>query len=291
MYGLTFKIFAVGATLLLLPGLAPTAQARQRPGRCVKRDRLVPLKYLHGGQVFIPAALSCGGVAPVVVLLHGNNQSNDKNPSLGGGRNLDGLVSKYVAGRMIWPVVLAEPTHHGACSPEARAGGLPPVFGPPFSFVVYKRMLEEALRKHGIRPRSYSLLAHSGSGCCQGGGIYAATQVFPRIFVFGTSDTCYGSPFYADFIVKRFTGTRTRVLNTCRGISAYPSYREYERRLVTKRPMSFRPCDARYYTSCKRHPKHFWYAYVTKPTTVTSHNQVFTEFVKSVLFKFFRRGR
>lgn len=289
MHGSSTRLLAPAAALLLLAGFLPAAEARGRPSRCVKRDRLVPLKYLQGGQVFIPAAISCGGVAPVIVLLHGNNQSNDKHPSLGGGRSLETLVSKYVAGRMVWPVVVAEPVHHGACSPEARAGGLPPVFGPPFSFAVYKKKLEEVLRKHGIQPRNFSLLAHSGSGCCQNGGIYAASAVFPRIFVFGTSDTCYSSPFYADFIVKRFTGTRTRVLNTCRGISAYPSYREYEKRLVTRRPTSFRPCDARYYLSCKRHPKHFWYAYVTKPTTVTSHNQVFTEFVKSVLFKFFRR--
>ncbi|MDY0000590.1 MAG: hypothetical protein RBU30_04790 [Polyangia bacterium] len=284
-------ILGASLGLLLLLGLASEAQARRRSGRCLKRDRLLPLKYLQGGQVFIPAALSCGGEAPIVILLHGNNQSNEKNPSLGGGRNLETLVGKYVAGRMIWPVVLAEPTHHGACSSEARSSGLPPVFGPPFSFHVYRKKLEELLRKNGIKVKSISLLAHSGSGCCQNAGIYAAAAVFPRIFVFGTSDTCYGSPFYADFIIKRFSGTRTRVLNTCRGVSAYPAYREYEKRLVTSRPVSFKPCDGRYYSSCKRHPKQFFFAYVTKPTTVTSHNQVFTEFVKSVLFKFFRRKR
>lgn len=283
----------LGSMLLLaiLLGLASApAQARRRR-RCVRRDRLVPLHYLQGGQVFIPARISCGGTAPVIILLHGNNQRFDRHPSLGGGRHLERLVSKYVRGRMVWPVVLAEPVHHGACAKADKRHGLPDVFGPPFDFRVYRRKLQALLRRHGIRVRSWSLLAHSGSGCCPGGGIYAASRVFRRVYVFGTSDTCYGSPFYADFILKHFSGTRTRVLNTCRGISAHPDYRAYERRLVGRRPRRFRPCDARYYKRCLRSRSHFFYAYVTKPTTVQSHNQVFTEFVKTVLFKFFRRRR
>lgn len=279
-------LFSV-ALLVFLCGLG--LEAMGAPGRCVKRDRVVPLNYIDGGQIFVPAALSCGGEAPVIVLLHGNNPSGNKHPSVAGGRHLEKLVGKYVAGRMIWPVVLAEPVHKATCSKDAAARGLVPVFASPFSFVSYRKQLGAALGKLGIKPRSYSFLAHSGSGCCANGGIYAAAQVFPRIFVFGTSDACYASSFHASFIVKRFSGTRTRVLNTCRGIAGSSTYRAYERQLVTGRPTTFRPCDPLYYVSCKRHPKYPWFAYVTKPTTVTSHDQVFTEFVKSVLFKFFRR--
>jgi len=282
-------IFLLGTLWLATSFALPPAEARHRRRRCVKRDQLLKLNYTHGGQVFIPARLACGGTAFVIILLHGNNQRLDRHPSLGGGRHLERLVSKYVRGRMVWPVILAEPVHHGACAKASKRHGLPAVFGGNFNFTVYRRKLRHLLRQHGIKVKSWSLLAHSGSGCCPGAGIYAAARVFRRIYVFGTSDTCYGSPFYADYIVKRFTGTRTRVLNTCRGIASHPSYKHYERRLVTRHPRHFRPCDTRYYKYCYRNPRRFWYAYVTKPSTVRSHNQVFTEFVKTVLFKFFRR--
>jgi hypothetical protein len=275
-------------TLLAWAFVAPTAEARRR---CVKRDRMVKLNYTHGGQVWIPRRVSCGGTAFVVILLHGNNQRLNRHPTLGGGRRVERLVSKYVRGRLIWPVILAEPVHHGACAKAAKAKGLPPVFGGRFSFAVYKKKLQRLLRKRGIKVKSWSLLAHSGAGCCAGAGIYAAARVFKRVYVFGTSDACYGSRFYTDFVHKRFGGKRTRVVNTCRGIDAHQDYQAYERRLVGKRPRRFRPCDRRYYKRCLRNRRRLWYAYVTKPRTVRSHRQVFTEFIKTVLFKFFRNRR
>lgn len=270
---------------VLLAGLSTRADARRR--RCLKRDKLVKLKYKQGGQVWIPRRISCGGTAPVVILLHGNNSSLDRHPSLGGGRHLEKLVSKYVRSRQIWPVVLAEPIHHGSCS-KSR-GGLPSVFGQGFSFKIYRQKLAKLLRKHGIRVRSWSLMAHSGSGCCPGAGIFAAVKAFPRLFLYATSDTCYGSPFYANFIVTNFLRKRTRVVNTCRGAAGYPAYRRYEKTFIGKRPQRCGRVDQRYYKRCRKRRGKRWYAYVTKPTTVTSHNQVFKEIVKTLLYKFFRR--
>jgi hypothetical protein len=270
---------------VLLAGLADRADARRQ--RCRRRDKLVKLKYTHGGQVWIPRRISCGGTAPVIILLHGNNKSLDRHPSLGGGRHLEKLVSKYVRGRMIWPVVLAEPIHHGTCS--KRRGGLPAVFGQGFSFKVYRKRLTRLLRKHGIRVRSWSVMAHSGSGCCPGAGIFAAVKAFGQLYLYATSDTCYGSPFYANFALRHFLRKRTRVVNTCRGVAGYPAYKRYEKTLIGKQYQRCGHIDRRYYKRCrKRRGKHF-YAYVTKPTTVQSHNQVFKEIVKTLLFKFFRR--
>lgn len=261
------------------------AQAKRR---CRKRDRLVPLKYTHGGQVFLPRRISCGGTAPVIILLHGNNPRLDRHPSLGGGRKLEKRISAYIRKRFIWPVVLAEPVHHGTCQKKGKRGGLPVVFGGRFSFRIYRKKLARLLRRHGIRVRSWSVVAHSGAGCCPGAGIFALAKVFPRLYLYGTSDTCYSSPFYATFPAKRFARTRTRVVNICRGHPSYPGYRRYERLLLGRRPRRFR-CDGTYYKRCVKHPSKRWYAYVTKRATVRSHTQVLTEFMKTILFKFFRR--
>jgi hypothetical protein len=270
---------------VLWVGLTTDAAARRR--RCLRRDKLVKLKYTHGGQVWIPARIACGGTAPVIVLLHGNNAALDRHPSLGGGRHLEKLVSKYVRSRQIWPVVLAEPIHHGTCS--KNRGNLPSVFGQGFNFKVYRQKLTRLLRKHGIRVRSWSLMAHSGAGCCPGAGIFAAVQAFPRLYIYATSDTCYGSPFYANFIITHFLRKRTRVVNTCRGAAGYPAYKRYERTFIGKRFASCGRIDPNYYARCRRRPHKFWYAYVTKPTGVKSHNQVFQEIVKTLLYKHFRR--
>ncbi len=273
------------AAAVLLSGLTPSAEARRR--RCRKRDKLVKLKYTHGGQVWIPRRISCGGTAPVIILLHGNNKSLDRHPSLGGGRRLGKLVSKYVRSRQIWPVVLAEPIHHGTCS-KSR-GGLPSVFGRGFNFRVYKKKLKRLLRKQGIKVRSWSIMAHSGSGCCPGAGIFAAVKAFPRLFLYATSDTCYGSPFYANFIVTNFLRKRTRVVNTCRGAARYKPYKRYEKTFIGKRHQRCGRIDGKYYKRCRKRRGKRWYAYVTKPRGVTSHNQVFKEIVKTLLYKFFRR--
>jgi hypothetical protein len=268
---------------VLLAGLTTGAEARRR---CRKRDKLVKLKYTHGGQVWIPRRISCGGTAPVIILLHGNNKILDRNPSLGGGRHLERLVSKYVRGRMIWPVVLAEPIHHGTCS---KGRTLPAVFGRGFSFHVYKKKLSRLLRRHGIRVRSWSIMAHSGSGCCPGAGIFAAVRAFPRLHLYATSDTCYGSPFYASFILKTFLRKRTRVVNSCRNVAKSAHYKRFEKAFIGKRPQRCGRVDRRYYKRCRKRRGKRWYAYVTKTTGVTSHNQVFKEVVKTLLFKFFRR--
>jgi hypothetical protein len=273
------------ATAVLLVTLSTDADARGR--RCRKRDKLVKLKYKQGGQVWIPARISCGGTAPVIILLHGNNKSLDRHPSLGGGRRLGTLVSKYVRSRQIWPVILAEPIHHGACS--KNRGGLPSVFGQGFNFRVYRKKLARLLRKHGIKVRSWSLMAHSGSGCCPGAGIFAAVKAFPRLYLYATSDTCYGSHFYANFIVTNFLRKRTRVVNTCRGAAGHATYKRYEKTFIGKRYQRCGRIDPRYYKRCRKRRGKRWYAYVTKATGVTSHNQVFKEIVKTLLYKFFRR--
>ena len=275
--------------LAIFASSLPSADARRRRRSCRKRDKMVKLHYTHGGQVWIPRRISCGGTAPVIILLHGNNASLDKHPSLGGGRHLEKTVSKYVRAGWIWPVVLAEPIHHGTCS--KNRGKLPPVFGWGFDFKKYKRKLTKLLRKHGIRVRSWSVMAHSGSGCCRGAGIFAAVKAFPRLFLYATSDTCYSSPYYADFIVKHFRRKRTRVVNTCRGAARYSFYKKYEKTFIGKRPQRCGRLDKTYYKYCRKRRGKRWYAYVTKFKTVKSHSQVFREVVKTLLFKFFRRKR
>lgn len=260
------------------------SRRRTRTRRCRRRgDKLVKLKYLHGGSVWIPAEARCGGRFPVVVLLHGNNTSRERIKSLGGGRHLEKWARRYLNGKLIRPLILAEPIHFGACAPPARRKGLPYLFTGRFRFDQYRKLLEAKLRRHGIRASSWSFIGHSGAACCLTMGMFAIQKVWPKIRVWASADGCYNGQLQAATVMQQFDGKRTKVINACRGYPAYKGYKKYERTLLTRRAQTVR-CDKRYYKTCRRHPVKKWFSYVTQFTSPADHGKVLVELFKTLVF-------
>ncbi len=266
-------------------------RTRRRSRRCRRLgDRLVKLKYLQGGSVWIPAEARCGGSFPVVVLLHGNNTSRERTKSLDGGRHLERWARRYLNRKLIRPMVLAEPIHFGACAPPARRKGLPYLFAGRFSFARYRKLLEATLRKNGIRASSWSFIGHSGAACCLTMGMFAIQKVWPNIRVWASADGCYNGDIQAVGVARLFAHKATKVINACRGYPAYRGYRRYERTLLTRSAKDVR-CDKRYYKTCRRHPSKRWYSYVTRFSSPADHGKVLVELFKTVVFHDFPSSR
>jgi hypothetical protein len=252
--------------------------------RCRRRgDKLVGLKYLHGGAVWIPAEARCGGRFPVVVLLHGNNTRRERIKSLGGGRNLEKWARRYLNGKLIRPLILAEPIHFGACAPPERRAGLPYLFTGRFRFDKYRKLLEAKLRRYGIRASSWSFIGHSGAACCLTMGMFAIQKVWPKIRVWASADGCYNGQLQAATVMQQFDGKATKVINACRGYPAYRGYKKYERTLLTRKAQPVR-CDKRYYKTCRRHPVKRWFSYVTQFSSPADHGKVLVELFKTLVF-------
>ena len=276
---------AVGWFLVALVAAVLWPERASARRRCHKRaDILLPLKYRDGGQVWIPREAACGGRFPVMILLHGNNPEGIQHNFLGGGRNIDAIARKYLDGRYIVPVILAEPVHRAEC--KKGGGSLERLWADSFSFRTYRRLLLRALRKYRIRPSSWSVIGHSGAGCCPGAGVFAAARVFRPLKVWATADTCYANPKMWSIPIQRFRGTATILYNSCRGEPVYPGYRVYARHMYTARPRRIR-CDRHYYRECVKHPYRPWYGLVVRHDTVKGHEAVPTELIKTILWRHF----
>jgi len=273
----------VGILSGLVALAAPAGESEARSRRCRRADKLVQLKYLHGGSIWIPSEARCGGRFPVVVLLHGNNTSRERVKSLGGGRHLERWARRYLNGRLIRPLILAEPIHFGACAPPARRKGLPYLFTGRFRFDKYRKLLEAKLRRHGIRASSWSFIGHSGAACCLTMGMFAIQKVWPRIRVWASADGCYNGQLQAATLMQQFDGKPTKVINACRGYPAYKGYKKYERTLLTRKANPVR-CDKRYYKTCRRHPVKRWFSYVTRFASPADHGKVLVELFKTLVF-------
>lgn len=272
--------------------IRPTSRGRttrSRGRRCGLKDRTIPLKYVHGGQVWIPREAGCGGTYPVIVLLHGNNSFGRHFKYIGGGKAIDKIARSYLNGGFIEPVILAQPIHQAVCRHASRRDGVDLLWGGNFDFKVYRSLLLKVLHKNRIRPRSWSFIGHSGAGCCITSGLFAAAELWKDIKVWATADTCYGSS-YASVPRKRFAKSSTIVYNACRGADAYSGYPVYARMMFTGQPLST-SCDSTYYKRCIRHPTHPWYSFVTKPKTVQGHGPVVTELAKTILWRHFPSRR
>ncbi len=264
---------------------------QRRSRRCRRRgDLRVPLKYLQGGAVWIPSEARCGGSYPIIVLLHGNNTARETVKSIGGGRNLDRWTRRYLNGKLIEPVILAEPIHFGACAPAARRKGLPYLFTGRFSFREYRRRLERVLRKHHIRPKSWSFIGHSGAACCLQMGMFAIKKVWPKVKIWASADGCYSGALQATALLHQFEHSHTKIFNACRGRLAYHNYRGYERTLLTRHAKTVR-CDSTYYKRCRKHPDRPWYSFATQFTGPEKHSKVLVELFKTVVFHQFPSTR
>jgi hypothetical protein len=266
---------------LALAAAAPTWAAK--PSRCRARDEFVPIKHGDGGGVWIPREVACGGGAPVIVMLHGNNSDHQSPVSLGGGRSLEELARTLISERRVRPVILAEPVHFRACGTG--------LYDARFDFAAYRMKLERVLAARHIRVQSYSVTGHSGAGCC--GGVYRAAEAFGPLRLLGLIDTCYGGDHFWRDAHEHADGRGTIVLNVSRGEPGYPHYREFEHRLLGPTPVAV-GCDAQLYRRCLRSPTHPYYSLTTTRVDGAYHGEIPTDYYRTMLPRFFpvrRPGR
>src|SRR5579883_201424 len=215
--------------LLLLSG-TPAQAAKvgkgakaKKVGKCKRQDRLLPLRYLNGGAVWIPKEVSCGGLASLIVVLHGNMFDWDPHPNIGGGRNLQDYARAFLDRHLIRPVVLAEPVHKSYC------GGHGDLYSGAFDFSIYRQKLMALLKENHVRVRDVSVIGHSGAGCCSDAGVFRAAQIWPQLYLFGTIDTCYNDSYYSIRPRQLFAKKKTILLNVTRGAPVYSGFGDYAR--------------------------------------------------------------
>jgi hypothetical protein len=259
--------------------LAAEAAAKVKPKpRCAPRDEFVPIAHGDGGGVWIPREVACGGAAHVVVMLHGFNSDRVKHVSIGGGRLLEDHARALLDARRVRPVVLAEPVHFRVCG-----NGL---YDDAFDFPGYREKLDKVLKGRHIRVQSYSVTAHSGSGCC--GGAYRAAQAFAPLRFLGLIDTCYGGDHYFHAPHDNLDGRGTVVLNVSRGEPGYPGYRRFEDRLLGPDPVGV-GCNTEVYRRCLRSARRPYYSFSTVRLDGPYHGDIPTDFFRTMLLRFFGR--
>jgi hypothetical protein len=261
------------------PKAAPAAKPAKAT-RCQPRDEFVPIAHGDGGGVWIPKEIACGGRAPLLIMLHGNNSDRTSHVSIGGGRALDDLARELIGDRRARPVLLAEPVHYRVCGTG--------LFNEAFDFRSYRAKLEQALAARHIRVQSYSVAGHSGAGCC--GGVYRAAEAFGPLKLLGLIDTCYGSSVFSRSVHEYFDGRGTIVVNASRGEPGYPHYREFEQEVLGARPIAVH-CNNEVYRRCLKHARRPYYSYTTTRTEGSYHGGIPTDFYRTVLTRFFPHDR
>jgi hypothetical protein len=257
---------------------APRTRA-SRPPRCQPKDEFVPLAHGDGGGVWIPKELACGGRAPVVIMLHGNNSDRVGHVSLGGGRTLEELARALMDEQEIRPVILAEPVHFRSCG-----GGL---YGESYDFPGYRAKLEKLLASRHIQVQAYSVMGHSGAGCC--GGVFRAAEAFGPLKLLGLIDTCYTSSNYARDVHEYFDDRGTIVCNVSRGEPAYARYRDYEQEVLGPHPFAI-ACNTDVYRRCLRSSRRPFYSLTTTRTDGPYHSEIPSDSYRTMLMRFFPAG-
>ncbi|HEY3357600.1 MAG TPA: hypothetical protein VGQ83_30390 [Polyangia bacterium] len=271
---------AVARPVAKTPAKAGKAHAAAKAPRCQPKDELVPIKHGDGGGVWIPREVSCGGRAPVIIALHGNNGDRVSPVSVGGGRALDELARGLIKEHRIRPVILAEPVHFRACGSGLYNDG--------FDFRGYRAKLEKVLAARHIKVQSFSVTGHSGAGCC--GGVYRAAEAFGPLRLLGLIDTCYGSTSYARAVREHFDGRGTIVLNASRGEPGYPHYRQFEHDVLGGRPLAV-GCNADVYRRCLKSPHHPYFSFTTTRTEGSYHGEIPSDYYRTMLVRFFPAAR
>ena len=256
---------------------AAATRGKPRP-RCAPKDEYVPIKHGDGGGVWIPREVACGGAVHVIVMLHGFNSDRVRNVSIGGGRQLEDHARALLDARRVRPVVLAEPIHFRVCG-----NGL---YDDAFDFPAYREKLEQVLKGRHIRVLSYSVTAHSGSGCC--GGVYRAAQAFAPVRFLGLIDTCYGGDNFFQAPRDHLDGRGTVVLNVSRGEPGYPGYRRFEEQLLGPDPVGV-GCNTEVYRRCLRSARRPYYSFSTLRIDGPYHGDIPTDFFRTMLLRFFGR--
>jgi hypothetical protein len=245
----------------------------------VARDEFVPIEHGDGGGVWIPREVSCGGAAPLILVLHGSNTDRVSHVSLGGGRALGKLARRLVDQRRARPVLLAEPVHFRSCG-----NGL---YDEHFDFAAYRVKLEALLAVRRIRVTSYSVMGHSGAGCC--GGVHRAAQAFGKVRLVSLVDVCYGNEAYAAAVNERYDDS-TVVLSISRGTGVYEGYPRFQSRILGRRSLAV-SCDRDLYRECLRSKDGSTYAFSTARRDRRYHSEIPSDALRTVLTRFFLPAR
>jgi hypothetical protein len=268
---------ALAAALPLL--LAPTVGAGRSVTRCIPHDEFVPIPHGDGGGVWIPREVSCGGAAPLILVLHGSNTDRVSHVSLGGGRALGKLARRLVDQRRARPVLLAEPVHFRSCG-----NGL---YDEHFDFAAYRVKLEALLAVRRIRMTSYSVMGHSGAGCC--GGVHRAARAFGKVRVVSLVDVCYGNEAYAAAVNERYDDS-TVVLSISRGVGIFEGYGRFQSRILGRRSLAV-SCDRELYRECLRSADGATYAFSTTRRDRGYHSEIPSDALRTILSRFFQPVR
>jgi hypothetical protein len=268
-------VIAVALPLLLAPAIGAARPA----ARCIPRDEFVPIAHGDGGGVWIPREVSCGGAAPLILVLHGSNTDRVNHVSLGGGRALGKLARRLVDQRRARPVLLAEPVHFRSCGTG--------LYDEQFDFPAYRVKLEALLAIRRIRVTSYAVMGHSGAGCC--GGVHRAAAAFGKIRLLGLVDVCYGSEAYATAVRERYDAS-TVVLSISRGDGVFSGYPRFESRILGRQAAPV-PCDRQLYRECLRSSGRPTFAFSTTRRDRRYHSEIPADALRTVLTRFFQPPR
>ena len=165
---------------------------------------LLVAKQSNGGAAYVPPELDKTRAAPIVVFLHGTNESQTMHPRMhDGDDDLRKIVAALVADKRVEPFVLAAPTH-------TNYAQYAEVLFPGFDLDAFLDATERAVSDSArIDRHRVIVVGHSGGGCNPTGGMLrvakGASSVKPTAFI--ASDTCLGS--YVSDVLREASRTAT----------------------------------------------------------------------------------
>jgi len=196
------KRLAAVALLPLLAALPRVALAGPTVTFPFADETLLLPKQASGGAAYVTDGLDKAHAAPVVVFLHGTNESQTMHPRMhDGDDDLRKVVAALVAGGRVEPFVLAAPTHTSYAQYAE-------VLFPGFDLDAFLDATERAVSDFArIDRRRVIVVGHSGGGCNPTGGMLrvakGASTVKPIAFI--ASDTCLGS--YVSDVLRQASQT------------------------------------------------------------------------------------
>lgn len=165
----------------------------------------------NGGLVFVPASVDPRRRAPLVVFLHGVNESRALHPRLREGDDDLRALARSLSATTTEPFVVAAPSH-------TRGADAAELLFPHFALDELVDASERALGDRARIDRARVLVVgHSGGGCNPTGGMIRVassegTVATPAVrpFAYVASDTCLGS-YVSDALDRAAKTAKVRV--------------------------------------------------------------------------------
>jgi len=247
--------------------------------------RIMDSTYLDGLKLWIPAEATCGGVFPVLIMLHGNNPSHNTeftigtamNPDGTRGRGLEQQVKQHIRNGG-YPVIIAEPVHFK----DGCGKGL---WGEDFDVPLLLDKVRKHLQEENIQIASVSVAGHSGANCCPNTGmnriarLAAAGQLDLKMY--GVMDGTCTVTGYPENAISAFEGKDTAIFHITNDYRGGDT--DYDAKLTASGAEEER-CDASMYRSCKKASGKGWYSLISKGTT---HWTIIDRALPEMLQRFF----